>query len=508
MVHPVSKEAIPMDTKFAEPMHPKFSKIGLTFDDVLLIPAESNVLPNKVDTSTWLTRHIRLNIPICSAAMDTVTESALAIAIAREGGLGIIHRNCSIEQQVHEVDVVKRSESGMITDPYTLTPDKTVRDALEVTARYRIGGIPIVTKEGYLVGMITNRDLKYEEDLDLPVTELMTPSEQLVTASPGITLEKAKQILHQIRKEKLPIVDENFRLCGLITIKDIDKVQQYPLACKDSSGRLRVGAAIGPSSNMEEVGMLVDAAVDVLVIDTAHGHSKNVIQATQRIKLEFPDVELIAGNVATTEATRRLIDAGADAIKVGIGPGSICTTRVISGIGVPQITAIYDCAQEADRDGIPVIADGGIRYSGDIAKAIGAGANSVMIGSLFAGTEESPGETVIFQGRTFKVYRGMGSLTAMKERGARERYFQGEQILSKLVPEGIEGRVPYKGKLSDFVYQLVGGLRTAMGYCGAPNIETLRTESQFIRMSSSGYRESHPHDIAITEEAPNYSVMP
>lgn len=497
-----------MDTKFAEPMNSKFSKIGLTFDDVLLIPAESNVLPDEVDTSTGLTRHIRLNIPICSAAMDTVTESALAIAIAREGGIGIIHRNCSIEQQVHEVDVVKRSESGMITDPYTLTPDKTVRDALEVTARYRIGGIPIVTKEGYLVGMITNRDLKYEEDFDLPVTELMTPSEQLVTASPGITLEKAKQILHQIRKEKLPIVDENFRLCGLITIKDIDKVQQYPLACKDSSGRLRVGAAIGPSSNMEEVGMLVDAAVDVLVIDTAHGHSKNVIQATQRIKLEFPDVELIVGNVVTTEATRRLIDAGADAIKVGIGPSSICTTRVIAGIGVPQITAIYDCAQEADKDGIPVIADGGIRYSGDIAKAIGAGARSVMIGSLFAGTEESPGEIVIFQGRTFKVCRGMGSLAAMKDRGARERYFQGEQSLSKLVPEGIEGRVPYKGKLSDFVYQLVGGLRTAMGYGGTPNIETLRTESQFIRMSSSGYRESHPHDIAITEEAPNYSVMP
>ncbi len=496
-----------MDTKISDTRPPRFSKVGLTFDDVLLIPGESDVLPNEVDTSTQLTRHVHLNIPICSASMDTVTESALAIALAQEGGVGFIHYNCPIEAQVNEVDKVKRSESGMIMDPITLTPDKTVRDALELTARYRIGGIPIVTREGYLVGMITNRDLKYEEDLELSVTELMTPSEQLVTASPGITLEKAKQILHQIRKEKLPIVDEKFRLCGLITIKDIDKVEKYPLACKDESGRLRVGAAISPSWSLDKVGMLVDVDVDVLSIDTAHGHHQNVIDATQRVKLEFPDVELIAGNVVTAEATRELIDAGADAVKVGMGPGSICTTRVISGMGVPQVTAVYDCTQEADKAGVPIIADGGIRYSGDIAKAIGAGASSVMIGSLLAGTEESPGETVIYQGRTYKIYRAMGSLSAMKERGGSERYAQKEQVLSTLVPEGIEGRVPYKGRLEDFVYQLIGGLRAAMGYCGTPDIASLRTESRFIRMSNSGYRESHPHDIEITEEAPNYSLM-
>ena len=496
-----------MDTRISDAMPPKFSKVALTFDDVSLIPGESDVLPDEVDTSTWLTRNIRLNIPVSSAAMDTVTEAELAIAIAREGGIGFIHYNCAGEEQVSEVDKVKRSESGMIVDPITLTPDKKVHDALNLTARYRIGGIPIVTKDGHLVGMITNRDLKYEEDPDLPVTELMTPSEQLVTASPGITLEKAKQILHQIRKEKLPIVDKKFRLCGLITIKDIDKVQKYPLACKDESGRLRVGAAISPSWGLDRVAMLVEADVDVLAIDTAHGHHQRVISATGRIKSEFPHVELIAGNVTTAEATRQLIDAGADAVKVGMGPGSICTTRVISGMGVPQITAVYDCVQEADRSGIPIIADGGIRYSGDIAKAIGAGANSVMIGSLLAGTEESPGETVIYQGRTYKIYRGMGSLSAMKERGGSERYGQKSEALSKLVPEGIEGRVPYKGKLGDFVYQLVGGLRVAMGYCGTRDIESLRTESRFVQISGSGYRESHPHDIAITEEAPNYSVM-
>ena len=496
-----------MDMKFSEPLSPKFSKMGLTFDDVSLIPGESNVLPNEIDTSTRLTRHIRLNIPICSAAMDTVTEAELAIALAREGGIGMIHFNCSIEEQVKEVDKVKRSESGMIDDPITLTPDKTVRDALAVASRYRIGGVPIVTKEGYLLGLITNRDLKYEADLDLPVTALMTSSDQLITASQGITLEKAKQILHQIRKEKLPIVDENFRLCGLITIKDIDKVQQYPAACKDESGKLRVGAAINPLWELDKVEMLVDAGADVLGIDTAHGHHQNVIHSTRRIKSEFPSVELIAGNVVTADATHQLIDAGADAIKVGMGPGSICTTRVVAGIGVPQITAVYDCAREADKNGIPVIADGGIRYSGDIAKAIGAGASSVMIGSLLAGTEESPGETVIYQGRTYKIHRGMGSLSAMKERGGSERYGQKNLNLSNLVPEGIEGRVPYKGKLDDFVYQLVGGLHLAMGYCGIPDIESLRKESRFIRVSDSGYRESHPHDIAITEEAPNYSVM-
>ena len=496
-----------MDMKFSESQSPKFSKMGLTFDDVSLIPGESNVLPNEIDTSTQLTRHIRLNIPICSAAMDTVTEAELAIALAREGGMGMIHFNCSIEEQVKEVDKVKRSESGMIDDPITLTPDKTVRDALAVAARYRIGGVPIVAKEGFLLGLITNRDLKYETDLDLPVTALMTSSDQLTTASQGVTLEKAKQILHQIRKEKLPIVDENFRLCGLITIKDIDKVQKYPAACKDESGKLRVGAAISPHWGLDKVGMLVDAGADVLDIDTAHGHSKNVINSTRRIKSEFPGVELIAGNVVTADATNQLIDAGADAVKVGMGPGSICTTRVVSGIGVPQITAVYDCAREADRNRIPVIADGGIRYSGDVAKAIGAGASSVMIGSLLAGTEESPGETVIYQGRTYKIHRGMGSISAMKERGGSERYGQKNLSLSNLIPEGIEGRVPYKGKLDDFVFQLVGGLRLAMGYCGIPDIELLRKESKFIRVTDSGYRESHPHDIAITEEAPNYSVV-
>lgn len=497
---------MPLDTLLSDPIPPKFAKEGLTFDDVWLIPAESDVLPNEVDTGTQLTRNIRLNIPIMSAPMDTVTESTLAIALAREGGIGIIHYNCSIEQQVHEVDKVKRSQSGMIIDPVTLTPDKTVGEALEVLKRYRIGGIPIVTEDRYLVGLITNRDLKYEENLELPVTELMTPGEQLITASPGITLEKAKQVLNQIRKEKLPIVDDKFRLCGLITIKDIDKVVEYPLTCKDNAGRLRVGAAISPSLSFDHVGMLVDAGIDVLILDTAHGHSKNVIDATGRVKTEFPKVELIVGNVGTAEGTRQLIDAGADAVKVGMGPGSICTTRVISGMGVPQITAVYDCAQEADKSGIPVIADGGIRYSGDITKAIAAGASSVMIGSLFAGTEESPGNTVIYQGRTYKIHRGMGSLGAMQKRGG-ERYPQSEQMVSKLVPEGIEGRIPYKGKLGDFVHQLIGGLRAGMGYCGTATIESLRLESRFIRASSNSYRESHPHDIAITEEAPNYSVM-
>ncbi len=500
------KEEIPLDTKFSDHIATKFAKEGLTFDDVWLIPAESDILPSDVDTSTRLTRNCRLNIPICSAAMDTVTESALAIAVAREGGIGIVHRNCSIEEQVHEVDKVKRSESGMIIDPVTLTPDKTVGEALDIIESYRIGGIPIVTEEGHLIGLITNRDLKYEKNHDLHVTELMTPAEQLITASPGVTLEKAKEILNKIRKEKLPIVDEKFCLVGLITIKDIDKVEKYPLACKDKSGRLRVGAAISPSSSLDHVGMLVDVDVDVLVIDTAHGHSKNVIDATGRIKTEFPNVQLIAGNVVTAEATRRLIDVGADGVKVGMGPASICTTRVIAGIGIPQITAVYDCAQEADKAGVPIIADGGIRYSGDIAKAIGAGASCVMIGSLFAGTEESPGDMIIYQGRTYKIHRGMGSLGAMKERGGRERYAQANQISSKLVPEGIEGRVPYKGKLSDFVYQLVGGVRAAMGYCGTPTIESLRTETRFIRSTTSGYHESHPHDISITEEAPNYSV--
>lgn len=497
---------IPMDTKISEDFPDKFAKEGLTFDDVLLIPAESSMLPDDVDTSTQFTRNLRLNIPICSAPMDTVTESTLAIAIAREGGIGIIHYNCSIEEQVSEVDRVKRSESGMINDPITLTPDKTIRDALDISSRYRIGGVPIVGEGGYLVGLITNRDLKYEDNLDLPVTARMTPADKLITASPGVTLEHAKKVLHQSRKEKLPIVDSDFRLCGLITIKDIDKVQMFPQACKDAEGRLRVGAAVTPSTPLENVGMLIDAGVDVLVLDTAHGHSKNVIRSTEYIKSEFPNMELAAGNVVTPEATRSLIDAGADSIKVGVGPGSICTTRIIAGVSIPQITAIYDCAMEADKAGVPIIADGGIRYSGDIAKAIGAGASSVMIGSLLAGTDESPGSTVIYQGRTYKIHRGMGSLGALRKRGDAIGEQVSDEEMAKLVPRGIEGRVPHKGKLSNYVYQLVGGIRSAMGYCGTPDIESLRRDVQFVRMSSSGYRESHPHDIDITEEAPNYTV--
>jgi len=497
-----------MNESHFQPIDAKFAKEGLTFDDVLLLPAESEFSPSEADTKTYLTSNIQLNIPISSSAMDTVTEAELAIALAREGGIGIVHRNLPIERQVEEIDKVKRSESGMIEHPITLTPDKTVADALEVTAFYRIGGVPIISEDGILVGMITNRDLKYEENYDTPVTKLMTPLDKLVTAPPGINLEDAKKVLHQIRKEKLPIVDDDYRLHGLITIKDIDKIRQYPTSCKDELGRLRVGAAVSPFSSLDEIGMLVEAKVDVLVIDTAHGHSKSVVRAVQTVKTEFPNVDLIVGNVVTGEATQRLIDAGADGIKVGIGPGSICTTRVIAGIGVPQITAIYDCAVEADKQSIPIIADGGIRYSGDIAKAIGAGASSVMIGSLFAGTEESPGKTIIYQGRKFKVYRGMGSLSAMRKRGGKERYSQGsEEDISKLVPEGIEGRVPYKGALSESVYQFVGGLRTAMGYCGTPDIESLRLNSRFIRITGSGYQEGHPHDVVVTEEAPNYSIF-
>ena len=486
-------------------MNDKFGKIGLSFDDVLIIPQKSDVLPNQVDTSTRLTKNIRLNIPICGAPMDTVTDATLAIAIAREGGIGFIHRNFSIDEQAGEIDRVKRSESGMIEDPITLPPDRPIRDALELMERYHISGIPI-TQHGRLLGIITNRDLKYPENLDQPIRELMT-SEGLLTASEGTTLEEAKKILHESRKEKLPIVDEQFMLRGLITIKDIDKIALYPSACKDHSGRLRVGAAIGASGNLGEIERLIEADVDVLVMDTAHAHTSRVLAATEKIKAKYSDIDLIVGNVATVAATHDLIAAGADAVKVGIGPGSICTTRIISGVGVPQITAIYECAQEADKYGIPTIADGGIRYSGDIVKAIAAGASCVMIGSLFAGTEESPGETIIYQGRSFKVYRAMGSVSAMKARGGRERYLQQEEDIEKLVPEGIEGRVPYKGKLSDLTYQLIGGLRSGMGYCGAKDIETLCTTSQFNRITSSGLRESHPHDITITEEAPNYSPI-
>ena len=482
----------------------KFQKLGLTYDDVLLIPAKSDVLPHQIDVKTNFTKNVRLNLPVCSAAMDTVTEAELAIAIAREGGIGVIHRNFNVEEQASEVDRVKRSESGMIVKPIHLPPDRPVRDALELMARFHISGIP-VTKDGKLVGILTNRDLKYHEDMSQMIGEVMT-KDNLITASEGVTLEEAKKILHQNRIEKLPVVDENFILKGLITIKDIDKIVQYPNACKDEKGRLRVAAALGPGADIDErAAALVEANVDVLVIDTAHGHSTSVIKATAKLKAKYSHIDLVAGNVVTAEATRELIEAGADAVKVGVGPSAICTTRVVAGVGVPQITAIYECVKEADKYGIPIIADGGVRYSGDIVKAIAAGASSVMIGSLFAGTEESPGETIIYQGRSYKAYRGMGSLGAMKKRGGRERYFQfSETAVEKMVPEGIEGRVPFKGTLGSYLFQLIGGLRHGMGYCGAGNIEELKKNAKFIRTTHAGLRESHPHDITITEEAPNY----
>ncbi|MBM3216636.1 IMP dehydrogenase [Candidatus Poribacteria bacterium] len=483
----------------------RFSRLALTFDDVLLVPQRSHVLPATVDTRTRLTPQIALNIPIISAAMDTVTDANLAIAIAREGGIGIIHRNCSIEEQVTMVDKVKRSESGMIVDPITLRPTQSIREALSLMERYRIGGFPITREDGTLIGIVTNRDLKYVPDVDRPVTDVMT-SERLITARESVTMDEAKSLLQQHRIEKLPIIDDQRILKGLITIKDIDKVIEYPNACKDSQGRLRVGAAVSAPAPTDEVDALVNAKVDVIAVDTAHGHSLNVVETVGKIRARYPDLPIIAGNVATAEAVRDLVAAGASAVKVGIGPGSICTTRVVAGVGVPQVSAISECAEEADRQGVPIIADGGIRYSGDIAKAIGAGAHCVMIGSLFAGAEESPGETVIYQGRSFKVYRGMGSLSAMRSRGGRERYFQGDVELRKLVPEGIDGRVPYKGRLSDLTYQLVGGLRSAMGYCGSPDIEHFRKHAKFVRQTVAGVRESHPHDVIITEEAPNYSI--
>jgi len=483
-------------------MEEKFVKEGLTFDDVLLIPAKSDVLPKDVDLKTKLTKKITLNIPLMSAGMDTVTESKLAIAIAREGGIGVIHKNMSIERQALEVDKVKRSEHGVITDPFSLTPDHTIKDAAELMARYKISGVPI-TVDSKLVGIITNRDIRFEDDLDKPIREVMT-KDNLVTAPPGTTLEEARQILKKHKIEKLPLVDENNVLKGLITIKDIEKAVEFPNAAKDSKGRLLVAAAVGVGKDiMDRVKALVEAGVDAIVIDTAHGHSKGVLEAVSKIKEKYPDLQLIAGNVATAEATRDLIERGADCVKVGIGPGSICTTRVIAGVGVPQITAIYDCAQEADKYGIPIIADGGIKYSGDIVKAIAAGASVVMLGSLFAGTEESPGEIEIYQGRSYKVYRGMGSLGAMKE-GSSDRYFQ--EDVTKFVPEGVEGRVPYKGPLKETVYQLVGGLRAGMGYCGVRNIEELRTKTKFIKITQAGLTESHPHDIIITKEAPNYNL--
>ncbi|HSH68616.1 MAG TPA: IMP dehydrogenase [Deferrisomatales bacterium] len=480
---------------------------GLTFDDILLVPAESSVLPDQVDVSTWLTREIRLNIPMMSAAMDTVTEAHTAIAMAQEGGIGIVHRNLSVADQVAEVDKVKKSEAGMIVDPITMRLGQTVAEANEVMARYRISGVPITDDEGHLLGILTNRDLRFETDFDRPVEAVMT-RENLVTVSPGTTLEMAKGILHEHRIEKLPVVDEKFVLQGLITIKDIEKARKYPNSCKDAMGRLRVGAAVGVGSDRNErVEALLAHGVDVIAVDTAHGHSRMVVDAVRELKSQWPQMQLVAGNVATAAATEALIRAGAEAIKVGVGPGSICTTRVVAGAGVPQVTAIAEASRVADPHGIPVVADGGVKYSGDVSKAIAAGASVVMIGSLFAGTEESPGEQILYQGRTYKVYRGMGSMGAMKM-GSRDRYFQGVRDESELVPEGIEGRVPFRGTLSANIYQLIGGLRAGMGYTGCETIEALRKNARFVQISPAGLRESHVHDVIITKEAPNYRVEP
>lgn len=476
--------------------------VGLTFDDVVLVPAKSSVLPAESDTRTRLTRRITINIPIVSAAMDTVTQSRLAIALAREGGMGIIHRVLSPAEQADEVDKVKKSESGMILNPVTISPDNTIRDAHKIMAQYRISGIP-VTRQGKLVGIVTNRDLRFETRMDLKISQVMR-RENLITAPEGTTLDKAREILHQHRIEKLPVVNDQFELKGLITIKDIAKRIKYPDACKDEHGRLRVGAAVGVGADAEErVPLLAKAGVDAVVVDTAHGHSAGVLETVRALKRRFPDLEVVAGNIATKEAVRDLIAAGADALKVGVGPGSICTTRIVAGAGVPQLTAIAECAAAAARAKVPIIADGGIKYSGDITKAIAAGASSVMIGSLFAGTEESPGETVLFQGRTYKVYHGMGSLGAM-ERGGGDRYAQAGRPAQKLVPEGIEGRVPYRGPLSGIVYQLVGGFRSGMGYCGCRTVSEMQKKTRFIQLTQAGLRESHVHDVIITKEAPNY----
>ena len=475
---------------------------GLTFDDVLLVPHKSDVIPRDVELAVELCKGLCLHIPLLSAATDTVTDARLAIAIAREGGMGVIHKNMTIEEQAGQVDKVKRSENGVIADPFFLAPENKVSDALALMERYRISGVPI-TRDGRLVGILTNRDLRFETNFERPISEVMT-SQNLITAPVGTTLEDAQRILASHRIEKLPIVDENYMLRGLITIKDIQKSKKYPNSAKDEKGRLLCAAAVGVTHDtMERVAALVAAKVDAIGIDTAHGHSKGVLDMVEKVKSEYPNLPVIAGNVATAPATHDLFSAGADVVKVGIGPGSICTTRVVSGIGVPQITAIADCAEEADKCGRTVIADGGIKYSGDITKAIAAGATAVMIGSLFAGTEESPGAVEIYQGRSFKVYRGMGSLAAM-EQGSKDRYFQ--EDAKKLVPEGVEGRVPYKGALSETIFQMMGGLRSGMGYCGAHNIEELRTKSEFIRITSAGLVESHPHDINITKEAPNYSI--
>ena len=482
----------------------KFAREALTFDDVLLIPDKSDVLPRDIDLRTTLARDIVLNTPIVTAAMDTVTESRMAIAIAREGGIGIIHKNMSPEQQADEVDKVKRSENGVITNPFFLSPNHFVYDADELMAKYKISGVPIC-EDGRLVGIITNRDLKFMTDYNVKISEVMT-KEGLVTAPVGTTLDQAREILGRHKIEKLPLVDENGYLKGLITIKDIEKAVQYPNSARDKAGRLLCGAAIGATADvLERAQLLIDAQVDVLVLDSAHGHSKNILDCIRKVKAAFPDVALVAGNIATAQAAEDLIAAGADAVKVGIGPGSICTTRVVAGIGVPQISAIYDVACVAARHGIPVIADGGIKYSGDIVKALAAGANTVMLGSLLAGCEESPGEMEIYQGRSFKVYRGMGSLGAMAK-GSKDRYFQEDN--KKLVPEGVEGRVPYKGSISESIYQLAGGVRSGMGYCGCKNIAELHEKARFVRITGAGLKESHPHDIYITKEAPNYSVGP
>ena len=482
----------------------KFLKEGLTFDDVLLIPAKSDITPNMVSLETHLTKTIKLNIPMMSAAMDTVTESRLAIAMAREGGVGVIHKNMPIERQVDEVERVKRSENGVIVNPFYLSPDNYVYEADELMGKYKISGVPICDEDKRLIGIITNRDMRFLDNHQMKIKEVMT-KENLITAPVGTTLAQAQEILRANKIEKLPIVDENFILRGLITIKDVEKATKYPNSTKDKNGRLLCGAAIGVTADvLDRARALLAVGADFLVLDSAHGHSKNIIDCVRKIKTAFPDAQIIAGNIATYDAARDLIDAGADAIKVGIGPGSICTTRVVAGIGVPQVTAIYDVARAAAESSIPVIADGGIKYSGDLVKALAAGASVVMIGSLFAGCEESPGMTEIYQGRQFKVYRGMGSLAAM-EKGSKDRYFQ--ENARKLVPEGVEGRVPYKGPLSDTVFQLIGGIRAGMGYCGCPTVAELQERGQFVRITGAGLRESHPHDINITKEAPNYSVQ-
>lgn len=482
----------------------KFIALGLTYDDVLLVPSYSEILPRDVNTSTFLTKKIQLNVPLVSAAMDTVTEAELAIAIAQNGGLGMLHKNMSIERQAEEVRKVKRSESGMIQDPVTLLETSVVADAFKIMKEHKIGGIPVVTSDNKLVGIITNRDLRFQKDMSKPIAQVMT-KENLITAPEGTTLKEAEEILQNHKIEKLPVVDEKGFLSGLITFKDIQKVKNYPVACKDEKGRLRVGAAVGVTADtMQRVDALVKAGVDVIAIDTAHGHSKGVIDKLKEVKAKYPELQVIAGNIATGAAAKALADAGADAVKVGIGPGSICTTRIIAGVGVPQLYAVFECAKALKGTGVPVIADGGIKHTGDIAKAIAAGASTVMAGSLFAGVEESPGETIIYEGRKFKSYRGMGSIEAM-EQGSKDRYFQDvEDDIKKLVPEGIVGRVPYKGTLAEVMYQYIGGLRASMGYVGAASIDKLQ-EAQFVQITAAGMRESHPHDITITKEAPNYT---